>query len=58
MLEPKGSIFGKALGSELFVSTELRLIELGAPRPVRPLIEECGRAFRKGLVQDPRGFML
>ena len=49
MLEPQGGIFGKALGGELLVSTKLRLTELGAPPPVRPLVEECSRAFGKGL---------
>ena len=58
MLEPQGGIFGKALGGELLVSTKLRLTELGVPPPVRPQVEECGRALGKGLVQEPRCFML
>src|SRR4051812_46568801 len=58
MLEPQDGIFGKALGDELLVSTKLRLTELSAPPPVRPLVEEGGRALREGLVQDLRRFML
>jgi hypothetical protein len=50
MLEPQDGILGKALGGELLVSTKVRLAKPGAPPPVRPLVEECGRAFGKGLL--------
>ena len=58
MLEPVGGIFGKLLRRELLVSAKLRLTELRSPPPVRPLVEERGRTFPKGSVQDLRGFML
>ena len=58
MLEPQGGFSGKALGGELLVPTKLRLTELGAPPPVRPLVEECGRTVGKAFVQDLRCFML
>src|SRR5947209_7091413 len=58
MLEPQGGIFRQALGGELLVSAKLRLTELGAPPPVRPHVEECGRTFGKGFLQGHRCFML